>query len=120
MTKHIAAPPPASAAAQEDDTRSRIATVAAIGIGAALIEVELIPGILIGIAAMLAPKFFPKLGSSLRPLVKTMVRAGYALVDKTKEMAAETHEQFQDIVAEVKSENEHGRTAGADSHSSRA
>jgi hypothetical protein len=120
VTKHIAAPPPAPAAAQEDDTGSRIATVAAIAVGAALIEVELIPGILIGIGAMLAPRFFPQLGNALRPLVKTVVRAGYALADKTKELAAETHEQFQDIVAEVKSEHAHARTAGADSHSRRA
>jgi hypothetical protein len=84
--------------------------VAAIGIGVALIEAELIPGMLIGIAAMLAPNFLPKLGSGLRPLLKGAVRAGYALVDRTKETVAEASEQLQDIVAEVKSE-QHPETA---------
>lgn len=107
MAKHVtqhAAPP--AAAEENNEVGNRIATVAAIGIGAALIEVELIPGILIGIAAMLAPKFVPQLGSALRPLVKSAVRAGYAMVDKGRELAAETSEQLQDIVAEVKAEHE--------------
>ncbi len=103
-----------AAAEQGNDMGSRIATVAAIGIGAALIEVELIPGILIGMGAVLAPKIFPRLGNALRPLVKSAVRAGYALADKTKELAAETSEQLQDIVAEVKSESDAtGKPAGA-------
>lgn len=97
---------PAPEAVEENEFGTRVATVAAIAIGAALIEVELIPGILIGVGAMLAPKFFPKLGTALRPMVKGAVRAGYALVDKTRELAAETGEQFQDIVAEVKSEQQ--------------
>lgn len=98
--------PPAPAAAEDNEFGSKIATVAAIGVGAALIEAELIPGILIGIGAMLAPKVFPKLGNSIRPLVKGIVRAGYSVVDKSREMAAEAGEQFQDIVAEVKAESE--------------
>lgn len=94
----------AAPAADENELGTRIATVAAIGIGAALIEAELIPGILIGVGAMLAPRIFPKLGTALRPIVKTAIRAGYALAEKTREVAAETGEQFQDIVAEVKAE----------------
>ena len=107
MAKHVtqhSAPP--AVAEDNNEMGNRIATVAAIGIGAALIEVELIPGILIGIAAMLAPKLVPQLGSALRPLVKSAVRAGYAMVDKGRELAAETSEQLQDIVAEVKAEHE--------------
>ena len=93
-----------SAAPVDETAGSKLATVAAIGIGVALIEAELIPGMLIGIAAMLAPNFLPKLGSGLRPLLKGAVRAGYAFVDRTKETVAEASEQLQDIVAEVKSE----------------
>jgi hypothetical protein len=110
--------PPAAAAEENNDFSNRVATVAAIGIGAALIEAELIPGILIGIAAMLAPNLVPKLGTALRPLVKTVVRAGYTLVDKGREMAAETSEQLQDIVAEVKAEHEQATmTVGPESNS---
>src|ERR1700687_2899941 len=64
---------------------SRLATVAAVGIGVALIEAELIPGMLIGVGAMLAPKLLNRFGSGLRPLVKGAVRAGYALVEQAKE-----------------------------------
>jgi hypothetical protein len=85
-------------------------TVAAVGVAAALIEVELIPGMLLGVAAMLAPNLLPKVGNALRPVVKSAVRAGYNVAAKTKESMAEASEQFQDIVAEVKSE-QHGSTA---------
>ena len=122
MAKELAHPHAAPATAEENnELGNRIATVAAIGIGAALIEVELIPGILIGIGAMLAPQLVPKLGSALRPLVKSAVKAGYTLVDKGREMAAETSEQFQDIVAEVKAEHEQaGTRATPESNSGRA
>lgn len=74
--------------------------------GVALIEVELIPGMLIGIAAMLAPRFLPGLGRSLRPVMKTAMRAGYATFEKTKEVIAEAGEQFQDVAAEARHEQE--------------
>lgn len=83
---------------------SKVATVALVGLGAALIEVELIPGILLGVAAMMAPDVMPKLGRILRPMVKGTVRAGYAFADKTREMVAEAGEHIDDIVAEVRSE----------------
>ncbi|MDQ6707593.1 MAG: DUF5132 domain-containing protein [Acidobacteriota bacterium] len=83
-----------------------MATVAAVGIGVALIEAELIPGMLIGVAAMLAPNLLPRIGNALRPFVKGAVRAGYAVVEKTKETVGEASEHMQDIVAEVKSERE--------------
>jgi hypothetical protein len=96
-----------------DTFGSRMATVAAIGLGVALIEVELIPGMLIGVAAMMAPKLLPRLGNGLKPLLKSAMRAGYAIADKTRETMAEAGEQFQDIVAEVKSEHHAEEHAGA-------
>ena len=80
-------------------------TVAAVGVAAALIEVELIPGMLLGVAAMLAPNLLPKVGNGLRPLIKEAVRAGYSVTSKARETIAEAGEQFQDIVAEVKAEH---------------
>ena len=97
---------------QSNGMASTAATVAIIGLGVALIEVELIPGMLIGIAAVLAPNFLPRLGKAIRPLVKGAVRAGYALAEKTRETVAEAGEQFEDIVAEVKSET--ATTSGSD------
>jgi len=90
---------------QPDGLPSKLATVAIIGLGVALIEAELIPGMLLGIAAVLAPDLFPKIGRAIRPLVKGTVRAGYALAEKTRETVAEAGERLQDIVAEVKSES---------------
>ncbi|MDQ6666357.1 MAG: DUF5132 domain-containing protein [Acidobacteriota bacterium] len=94
----------------EPDTNNvlanRVATVAAVGIGVALIEAELIPGMLIGVAAMLAPNLLPRIGNALRPFIKGAMKAGYAVVEKTKETVGEANEHMQDIVAEVKSERQ--------------
>jgi uncharacterized membrane protein len=55
------------------------ATIGAIAAGVALFEVALIPGMAIGAAAVLAPKYVPKLGRRLRPLLKSTVRIEPAL-----------------------------------------
>ena len=83
-----------------------VAAVAVIGIGAALIEVEWIPGILIGIGAMLAPKLIPGLTDAMRPVVRSAIRGGYSAATKTREAIAEAREQVADIVAEVRAEHE--------------
>jgi len=90
---------------------SKLATVAVVALGAALIEVELIPGMLLGVAAMLAPNLLPRVGNALRPMIKGAVRAGYSIAEKAKETASEASEQMQDIVAEVRSEQSEPATA---------
>ena len=92
---------------------SKAATVAVVGLGAALIEAELIPGILIGVAAMLAPNLLPKVGNGLRPIVKGIVKAGYTLTERARETFAEAGEQMQDIVAEVRAEQHTGMPSTA-------
>jgi hypothetical protein len=97
---------------------SAVATAAVVGTAAAVIESELIPGILIGAAAMLVGKMFPRVTSGMRPVAKMIIRAGIAVSDKTREVVAETGEQFQDMVAEVRSERdqtaqERGRSRAA-------
>jgi hypothetical protein len=66
---------------------------------------------LLGVAAMLIPDLLPRLGNGIRPLVKEAVRAGYAVTERTKETVAEASEQFQDIVAEVRSEQNQPQTS---------
>jgi Protein of unknown function (DUF5132) len=83
-----------------------IATVAVVAVGAALVETALLPGLVLGVAAVAAPKYLPKLSAALNPLFKSTVRGTYKLAQKSKEMFAEAHEQVNDIVAEVKAENE--------------
>jgi hypothetical protein len=78
----------------------KAASVALVGLGVALIEVEWVPAVLLGAAAVAVPDLLPRLGRAVRPLVKGIVRAGY----KAREIAAEASEQMQDIIAEVRAE----------------
>jgi Protein of unknown function (DUF5132) len=81
------------------------ATVGVVAVGVALFEVALLPGMAIGVAAMLAPKYVPKMGAALTPMFKSTVRGAYKFGQKTKEMVAEAKEQVHDIVAEVHAED---------------
>ncbi len=97
-------------AEDNSDIVGKVVIVGAIGVGAALIEAALIPGMLIGAAAVLAPKFVPQVGERLRPLFKSTIRGAYKLREKTREAFAEAHEQVQDIMAEAR----HDEQAAAD------
>jgi hypothetical protein len=96
--------------AGEDTERSEIvatvATVAVVGVGAAVFEAALLPGLVLGVAAMWAPKYFPKMGEALNPLFRSTVRGAYKLGNKTREFVAEAQEQVHDIVAEVHAEDD--------------
>ncbi len=88
----------------QDDQRDLLATaatVAVVGVGAAIFEAALLPGIVLGVAAMLVPKMLPNVGSAVGPLVRSGVRGAYVFGQKAKEMVAEAHEHVNDIVAEV-------------------
>jgi hypothetical protein len=104
-----AAPEMADADA-EDENRSDIVatvtTVAVVGVGAAVFEAALLPGLVLGVAAMWLPQYFPKMGEALNPLVRSTVRGAYKLTHKTREMMAEAQEQFHDIAAEVHAEGD--------------
>jgi hypothetical protein len=91
---------------KSNDIVAKAATIAVVGVGVALISAELIPGMLIGLAAA----FLPGMGKKMRPLLKSTVRAGYSAVQKTRELVAEASEQMQDAVAEARAE--HSSKAG--------
>jgi hypothetical protein len=86
------------------DMVATVATVAVVGVAAAAFEAALLPGIVLGVAAVAIPRYLPKIGTSLNPLFRSTVRGAYKLRQKTKEMMAEAHEQVHDIVAEVHAE----------------
>jgi Protein of unknown function (DUF5132) len=118
-TEHANLPAPNGAAqangsADQDDMVAKVAIAGAIGVGAALIEASLIPGILIGAAAVLAPKYLPGLRDRMRPLLKSTVRGVYKISEKTREAVAEAQEQVQDIMAEARHEDQ---TAAKDANS---
>jgi hypothetical protein len=61
----------------------------------------------IGIGALiLAPVVIPAVARGLRPLAKGAIKGYLALQEKGREVFAETSEQFQDLVAEARSEYE--------------
>lgn len=75
-----------------------------VGVAAAVFEAALLPGLVLGVAAMLVPKAPPGVGASLNPLFRSTVRAAYKIGHKTKEMMTEAHEHVNDIVAEMHAE----------------
>ena len=89
-------------AVKSGDMVAKAATIAVVGVGVALISSELLPGMLIGVAAALLPGIGPK----MRPFLKSTVKAGFSAVRKTREMIAEASEQVQDMIAEVQAEDE--------------
>lgn len=91
-----------------------LATAVLVGTGVAIIEPELIPGMLIGAGAWLAPKILPVMGGMLRPVVKGIVKAGYAATVTVRQAVAEASEQVEDIVAEARNEYETANAAPAD------
>jgi hypothetical protein len=85
-----------------------LATAALVGVGLAIVEPELIPGMLIGVGVTLAPKLVPALGGVLRPMVKGIVKAGYGAAVTVREAVAEAGENIEDIVAEARAEHHAG------------
>lgn len=91
---------------QTDEMIVTAATVGVVAVGVAMFEAALLPGVVLGVAAMWAPKYFPKVVGSLNPLFRSGVRGVYKFAQKTKEVVAEAQEHVHDIVAEVHAEDE--------------
>jgi hypothetical protein len=113
---HPSAPPEESHDQENGGINKTVATVVVVAAGAALFEAALLPGLVLGVAAMAAPKYLPRLASSLAPVFKSTVRGTFKLAQKSKEAFAEAHEHVNDIVAEVRAEDtdsaKSGRAAG--------
>jgi hypothetical protein len=86
-------------------------TVAAIVVGAALIEVQLVPGLIIGAGAVLLGKLFPEIGAMVHPAIKGALGVGSSMTNMARQVMAETSEQVHDLVAEVKHEQGHPKSA---------
>lgn len=83
----------------------QLGAAAAAAIATAVILPEFLPAVLIGAGATLAPKLLPGVGYTFRPLLKTLIRAGYATFSTVQHLAAEAGEQMQDVIAEVQAEH---------------
>jgi hypothetical protein len=77
-------------------------TVAAVGIGAVALEAALLPGVLLGVAAMWLPH---DVRQAFGPLARSTARGVYRIGEKTKELIADVRKEIEDIVAEVDAEN---------------
>jgi hypothetical protein len=95
-------------------TRSELAAAAVVGIAAVIIEIELLPGILLGVAAMMIPKLFPGLPDVGQPLVKSTISMAYKAMTKAQQLVAEASDRAQDMLAEIKVDA--ARSAGAKAH----
>jgi hypothetical protein len=82
------------------DVAASVATVGIICVGAALFEAALIPGIVVGVAAMLVPKALPRLATAIGPVFRVAVRGTYKLGQNARHFMSEAEEQVRDIVAE--------------------
>jgi hypothetical protein len=76
-------------------------TVTAVGIGAVALEAALLPGVILGVAAMWLPH---DVRQAFAPLARSAARGIYRVGEKTKELIADVQEQIADIVAEVDAE----------------
>lgn len=90
----------------ENNMAATVAAVGLVGAGVVIFEAALLPGLVLGVAAMAAPKILPHLGTAISPVFKSAVRGFYKASQKTKEFVAETQEQVQDIVAEMEHEQD--------------
>jgi hypothetical protein len=99
-------------AADEYNLTTTVATIGVIGVAAALIDLALIPGMIIGVAAAFAPKYVPNLGERLQPLFNCTVRGAYKMTRTARGAVAEAQERMHDIAAEVDAE-EAGELNGA-------
>jgi hypothetical protein len=104
---------PASTAADEPDVVTTVTTIGVIGVAAALFDVALIPGIIIGVAAAYAPKYMTNFGERLQPLFDYTVRGAYKVSRSVRSAAAEAQERVNDIAAEVEAEEAAAEGNGA-------
>jgi hypothetical protein len=88
-------------AADDRRKRSRRIATAVIGIGAVVLEPELLPGIAIGLLAAIAPKYIPRLSTHLRPIGNTVRRAAAALTEKGRELGNRAKEKSHDVTHET-------------------
>ncbi|MCL5124946.1 MAG: DUF5132 domain-containing protein [Deltaproteobacteria bacterium] len=61
-------------------------------------------GIAIGAGLLVAPVVIPAVAGAVRPLLKAVIKGGYMLFEKGREMVAEVTELTEDLFEEAKAE----------------
>ena len=106
-------PRASQAATDEPDVVTTVTTIGVIGVAAALFDLALIPGMIIGVAAAYAPKYVTNLGERLQPLFNYTVRGAYKVTRSARGAVAEAQERMHDIAAEVEAEEAAAEPDGA-------
>ena len=86
---------------------SAVATVGPLGAGVLIFEAALVPGILMGIAAIAVSKRTTDVKYTLYPIVKSTIRSLQSTGQHAKELIAETQERMEDILAEIDADQEY-------------
>ena len=63
-------------------------------------------GIAVGAGLLVAPVVIPAVAGAVRPLLKAVIKGGYMLFEKGREMVAEVTELTEDLFEEAKAEVE--------------
>ena len=63
-------------------------------------------GIAVGAGLLVAPIVIPAVAGAARPLLKAVIKGGYILFEKGREMVAEVCELTEDLIEEAKAEVE--------------
>ncbi|HML09240.1 MAG TPA: DUF5132 domain-containing protein [Stellaceae bacterium] len=100
------------------DVVTTVTTIGVIGVAAALIDVALIPGMIVGVAAAFAPKYMSNIGERLQPLFNYTVRGAYKMTRSARHAVAEAQERMHDLAAEVEAEEAAAADAAASAHAS--
>lgn len=107
------APGPEEAEKAGSDFTAEVATIGVVAVGAAILSAELLPGLALGVAAAVAPRFLFKTGSGLQPLFNSTVRGAYKFGRKARSAFGELRERVSDITEEVKAEEAAAETAAS-------
>jgi hypothetical protein len=90
------------------DTGTLVTSAALIGVGA-LVMPELLAGMAIGAGAVLVSGLAS--AGLLRPVLRTVVKAGYTAAVKTQEFVAEASEDVRDMFAEARSDYQNSESS---------
>lgn len=61
-------------------------------------------GVAIGVGLLVAPIVVPVVAGAARPVIKAVLKGGFMLYEKGREMVAEVAEMAEDLVEEAKAE----------------
>lgn len=75
-------------------------------------------GVAIGVGLLVAPVVVPAIAGAARPVIKALLKGGFMLYEKGREMVSEVAEMTEDLIEEAKAEVESELTTSRETHGS--